>query len=302
MKLKKQPLVAIVGPTASGKSALAVGLARKFNGEIISADSRQVYRGLDIGTGKITKREQLGVPHHLIDVAEARRQFSVVDFQRLAKTAIQKIAEKNRIPFLVGGTGFWIDAVAYDLRLPQVPPNRKLRAILAAKSPAELMAELKRIDPRRAKTIEQKNPRRLIRAIEIAKAIGRAPELKKRSPYRMLWIGVKPDDKKLKRLIRRRLFKHIGAGMILEAEKLKKNALSWKRFYELGLEYRFLADYLRGQITKNELIGRLKTATRQYARRQMTWFNRNHSINWVKNAEEAEKLARNFLNPSPKSA
>lgn len=295
MKLKKQPLIAIVGPTASGKSALAVGLAKKFNGEIISADSRQVYRGLDIGTGKITRGEMRGVTHHLLDVANPKRRFSVADFQRLAKDAIKNIAARGKIPFLAGGTGFWIDAVVCDLDLPRVPPDRKLRARLAKKNPAELLAALNRLDPRRAITVEQKNPRRLIRAIEIAKAIGRAPELKKHSPYRMLWIGVKPDEKMLKRLIRRRLLKRIKAGMILEAKRLKKSGLSWKRFYELGLEYRFLADYLRGKMTKDEMIKRLETAIRQYARRQMTWFKRNRDIRWIKNAKEGQKLVSEFL-------
>ena len=172
MAKPKPPLVVIVGPTAAGKSALAVRLARTFGGEVVSADSRQVYRGLDVGTGKISKRAMRGVPHHLLNVAGPKRPFDVVRFQRLAERAIRDVARRGRLPFLVGGTGLWVDAVAFGIGFPAAPPNRTLRRRLATKRARDLLAALRRLDPERAKTIEPQNPRRIIRAIEIARAIG----------------------------------------------------------------------------------------------------------------------------------
>lgn len=296
MDLRKPPLIVIVGPTAAGKSALAVRLAKKFNGEIISADSRQVYRGLDIGTGKISPQEMRGIRHHLLDIANPRQQFSVAQFQRLAHRAIREIRKRGKVPLLVGGTGFWVDAVAYGLKLPPVPPNPALRRRLARKSAAELWGLLRRIDPERARTIERGNPRRLIRAIEIARALGGVPKLEKRPAYRTLFIGVRPPPETLRRLIRTRLIKRLRGGLIREAQRLRAQGLTWKRFSELGLEYRFLADYLRSKLTMPEMIARLEKAISRYARHQVSWFRRNPSIGWVSGTEEAERLVRKFLN------
>ncbi len=312
MDSRKPPLIVIVGPTASGKSELAVRLARKFNGEIVSADSRQIYRGLNIGSGKVrgrwrttrsTKQEAgskktfqyKGVAHHCIDFVPPRRTFTVAEFKPSAEAAIHDITRRGRIPILVGGTGFWIDAVAYDFKLPAIPPNPALRRRLAGKPAGELLTMLQRLDPQRARTIEQKNPRRLIRAIEIARALGEVPELKKRSPYRILWIGVALPIQTLKRRIRKRLLKRIRQGMVAEAKRLRSLGLPWKRFYELGLEYRFLADYLRQKITMPRLIAGLEAAIGRYARRQMAWFRRNPEIRWVSSPRQAEHLARTFL-------
>ena len=293
--MTKPSAIVIVGPTASGKSALAVRLARKFNGEIISADSRQVYRGLDVGTGKISAREMRGVPHHLLGVANPRYQFNVVAFQRRASSAIRDISARGKIPFLVGGTGFWIDAAAYDTRFPAVAPDPSLRTRLAGRQPAALLAILRRLDPDRAKTVELKNPRRIIRAIEIAHAIGRTPDLKKRRPYRLLWIGITLPPHVLWRRIRMRLSRRLSHGMIAEARRLRSEGLPWRRFYELGLEYRFLADYLRGTIRRREMRSGLERAIRQYARRQLAWFRRNRRIHWLRRPAEAERLMRRFI-------
>src|SRR3989344_4057410 len=163
-------IVVVVGPNASGKSEFAVRLAKKINGEIISADSRQVYKGLDIGSGKITKKEMGGVPHHCLSVANPKKIFTALNFKKCAQKAIAAIYHSGKTPIIVGGTGFYIDAALGRIKLGGVPPNLKLRKKLANKSPAELLKMLKKLDPARAKTIEQKNPRRLIRAIEILKA------------------------------------------------------------------------------------------------------------------------------------
>ena len=295
MKSNRCNLIVIVGPTASGKSKLAVRLARKFLGEVISADSRQVYRGLDIGTGKITQDEMQGVSHHLIDVADPKRQFSLAEFQHLAEKAISDITRRGKIPFLVGGTAFWVDAVAYGLRLPAVPPNKALRKRLGKKNARELFRILKRLDPARARTIERQNPRRLIRAIEIARAIGRTPKVKRRIPYRVLWLGVSLPSAMLKQRISKRLLKRLRQGMLTEAKHLRSDGLSWKRFYELGLEYRFLAAHLQGKLTKQQMIAGLERNIWRYARRQLAWWQRNKRIHWVKSAPAAERLVRRFL-------
>lgn len=295
MKPNRPKIVVVVGPNASGKSNLAVKLSKKFKCEIISADSRQVYKGLDIGTGKITKKEMMSVPHHLLDIASPRCQLTVVDFKKIAAKAIKDIVRRGKTPMMVGGTGFWIDALVYNIELPAVPPNHKLRERLEKKSAGELLAMLKKLDPERAKNIEQKNPRRLIRAIEIAKVLGRVPKIKKRSPYRILWLGVSRPKNVFQKRIRERLLKRVRAGMVKEARNLKKQGLPWKRFYELGLEYRFLADYLRGRLNKKETLSQLEKAIRQYARRQMVWFKRNKDIHWVKKPKEAEILLKKFL-------
>lgn len=295
MKNQQSPLIVIVGPTASGKSSLAVRLAKKFGGEIVSADSRQVYRRLDIGTGKISRRAMRDVPHHLLDVADPKRQFSVAEFQDRAQKTIAGIHHRGRMPFLVGGTAFWVDAVAYGIRLPRVAPDSALRKRLEKKTTAELFSLLKRIDPARARTVEQKNPRRLIRAIEIAKKIGRTPKVKRRRPYRVLWLGVSPPPATLQQRIRERLSKRLRQGMLHEAKKLRTDGLSWQRFYELGLEYRFLADHLRGNMTREQMISGLERAIRHYAQRQMRWWQRNKNIHWLDRPGDADLLVKTFI-------
>mgnify|MGYP001595203317 FL=1 len=302
MKSIHPNIIVIVGPTASGKSALAVRLAKKFHGEVISADSRQVYRGLDIGTGKITRRQMQGVRHHLIDVAEPKRQFSVAEFQELAHRTIRDIATRGKIPFLAGGTAFWVDAVACGLRLPAAPPKEALRKLLARKSAEELFQILIRLDPARARTIERQNPRRLIRAIEIARALGRVPALEKRSPYRALWLGISASPEIQKRRIHERLLKRIRAGMIAEAKKLHDNGLGWRRFHELGLEYRYLAEYLRGKLTKQEMTRELEKAIWRFARHQMSWWRRNKNILWLRQPTDADRAIRAFISTKTRRA
>lgn len=288
-------LIVILGPTASGKSDLAVTLARRFSGEIISADSRQVYRGLDLGSGKITKKEMCGIPHHLLDVANPRRKFSVARFQKSALKAIGDIQRRDRIPFLVGGTGFYIQSIVDGIMLPEVKPNAVLRAKLAKMATGRLFAMLSKLDPARAANIDAKNPHRLIRAIEIIKATKKpVQKLATHRRFDCLQIGIKKSPEELKKLIAKRLQKRLR-GMIAEVKKLHKNGLSWRRLEELGLEYRFVAQYLQDKLSLLEMTSRLQKEIEHYAKRQMTWFKRDKKIHWIKNQQEARTLIKKFI-------
>lgn len=301
-------IIVIVGPTASGKSELAVKLAKKFNGEIISADSRQVYKGMDIGTGKVsrdkaknkTKDSKIylheGIAHYLLDVAHPKRKFTVVQYRKLAQKAIEKIFKKGKIPIICGGTGFYIQSLIDGISIPEVKPDWKLRKKLEKKSTKELYQILKKLDPKRAKTIDKENPRRLIRAIEIAKKIGKVPILKKNPLcYLVLMIGIKKEKKELSSLIKKRLLKRLKQGMIEEVKKLRKSGISFKRLEEFGLEYRQIARFLQKKISKNEMIKNLQKDIEHFAKRQMTWFKKDKRIIWIKNFKEAEKLTKDFL-------
>jgi len=297
MQRKLQKLIVILGPTASGKTELAIKLAKKFGGEIVSADSRQVYRGMDIGTGKVTKKERQGIPHYLLDVASPKRKFTVAQYRKLASKTINKILKKEKIPFLVGGTGFYIQAVADGIVITEVKPDWKLRKELEKKSVVELYKILKKLDPRRAKTIERKNPRRLIRAIEIVMKTKRpVPPLKFQPlPYPVLMIGIKRDKKELQNLIKKRFFKWLRQGLIKEVVNLKKLGLSWKRIEDFGIHYRAIARYLQNKIGDKEMIENSIREIQNYAKRQITWFKRDKRIHWIKNQNEAERLIINFL-------
>lgn len=290
-------LIVILGPTASGKSELAIKLAKKFKGEIVSADSRQIYRGMDIGTGKVTKKEMKGIPHYLLDVASPKRRFTVAQYRKLALRVINKIQKENKMPFLVGGTGFYIQSIVDGIVIPEVKPDWKLRSDLEKKGTQQLFNLLKKLDPRRAKTIEQKNRRRLIRALEIIIKTKRPVPLfrKKPLPYPVLMIGIKKSPEELKKLIKRRLLKWLKNGLIAEVKKLKKSSLSWKRLEEFGLEYRYLAKYLQGKLNYQEMMEKLQKEIEHFTKRQMTWFKRDKRINWVENQKEAEKLIKEFL-------
>jgi len=306
MKKPLPKLVVILGPTASGKTALSIKLAKKFKGEIVSADSRQVYRGMDIGTGKITKKEMNGVPHYLLDVVSPKTRFTVVQYQKLALKTIGKILNppaggENKVPFLVGGTGFYIQAVVEGILIPKVKPDWQLRSNLEKLETRELFNKLKKMDPRRARTIERKNRRRLIRALEIViKSKKPVPPLRKKLPqFKVLMIGIKKSSEEIKKLIKKRLLKRLKRGMVAEVKRLKKQGVSWKRLEEFGLEYRHIAQYLQDKITYQEMINKIQKESEQYAKRQMTWFKRDNRIHWIKNEKQnkkqAEKLIKTFL-------
>jgi len=289
-------LIVILGPTASGKSELAVKLAKKFSGEIVSVDSRQVYKGMDIGTAKVTKKERQGILHYLLDVSSPKRRFTVAQYQKLALKAIKKIQKKNKIPFLVGGSGFYIQAVVDGIVIPKVKPNWNLRRGLEKKSAPELFEMLKKLDPQRSKTIEKKNKRRLIRAIEIAKELGTVPSLSLPHPrFEVLMLGIKKSPEELREKIRERLLKRLKIGMVAEVKKLRKSGLSWSRLEEFGLEYRFIAQYLQKKINYQEMVEKIQKESEHFAKRQMTWFKRDKRIRWIKNYSEAENLLKKFL-------
>ena len=298
MESDKPKIVVILGPTASGKSALAVTLAKKYGGEIISADSRQVYRGMDIGTGKVTKREMRGALHHLLSVVSPKRVFTVAQYQKMAERRVREILKRKKLPIISGGTGFYIQALVDNIILPDVPPNPKLRKRLAGKSIQKLFAELKTFDPKFAKKVDSKNPRRLIRAIEIARTLGSVPPLLPRPPYHPLFIGIVLPKEELRARIHRRLLARMKKGMLREVRNLHKSGVSWGRLEELGLEYRFCSLYLRDKLTKQELITGLESAINKYANRQMTWFKKDKRISWIKNVDrkKAARLVKRFLN------
>lgn len=285
--MKKPKIIIVCGPTATGKSDLAVQIAQDFNGEIISADSRQVYRGLDIGSGKITKEEMRDVPHYLLDIASPKRKFSVAQFKKNSEKTLGRILEKNKIPIICGGTGFYIDSIVYDLNFPEVKADYKLRKKLEKKNLEDIQKMLKKLDPERFKNIDQKNKVRLIRAIEIATQLGKVPKIKLNSKYDALWIGIDFNDETLKHRIRKRIIKRMG-GMKKEVKKLKKTGLSFKRMEELGLEYRNLSLLEQKKITESEFIDKLFMEIWHFAKRQRTWFKRNKNINWFINPKYAE--------------
>ncbi len=293
-----QKVIVVVGPTASGKSDLAVEIAHLVNGEVISADSRQVYCGLDIGSGKITKREMLGIPHHLLDVANPKRQFSVAQYNRLATRAIKDILKRGKVPIICGGTGFYIDTLIGTTTIPEVPPNQELRKKLEKKSVESLFKMIQKLDPRRAKDIDEKNPVRLIRAIEIARALGSVPHLEtKRPSYDVLQIGIAVDRDTLREKISARLTRRIKKGMLAEGRRLHAEGLSWRRMRALGLEYRAMTNHLTDAITRAELEQTIITESMHYAKRQMTWFKRNKNIKWFKPSEQVKvfKNVKRFL-------
>lgn len=273
-------ILVILGPTATGKSDLAVKLARYFNGEVISADSRQIYKGLDIGSGKITKRETKGVLHHLIDVCDPKKTYSVEQFKNDGQKATIDILSRGKLPIICGGTGFYIDALVFGEEFPAVKPDPKLRARLAKKSADALMKEIARLDPRRAKTLDPHNKVRIIRAIEIARALGSVPKVKRENKYETLFIGLTADRETLRQRIHARLLKRMKAGMVEEVKKLRKKGVSWKRLHALGLEYRYVALYLQKRLSKEEMLERLEQEIFHFSKRQMTWFKRNKDIHW----------------------
>ncbi len=297
---RKPKIITVVGPTASGKSDLAVILAKEFTGEVISADSRQVYRDMDIGTGKITVREMRGIPHHMLDIASPKHIYSVAEYKTAADNCIADILKRGKVPILCGGTGFYIDAVTQGLILPEVKPDYDLRKKLSLLSTEKLFAMLHKLDPRRASEIDAKNPPRLIRAIEIAKTLGSVPLMKKDAPYETLFIGIDVPNEILRERIHNRLKKRVAMGMVEEAKELHKKGLSWKRMEEIGLEYRYLSRFIRGKLAKSEMLDQLEVEIMNYAKRQYTWFRRNKKIHWISlnDRKSPEELVRIFLNSS----
>lgn len=291
------PIIVILGPTASGKSALGVSLARRFNGVIVSADSRQVYRGYDLGSGKVTRREMRGVPHYLLNVASPRRQYTAGDFARDFQRVLRRIPRRKPV-FLVGGSPFYIEAALNPERLANVKPNPALRRRRERLTTAALIRELERKDPDRAATIDRSNRRRLIRAIEIARASSTTtlhPRPYTLDPLRVIKLGLSLPRPILYQRIDRRVDERLRRGMVKEIARLHERGVSWQRLESLGLEARFLTQHLRGHLTREAAITRLKGAIHAFARRQLTWWRRDRSMHWIHSAAEAERLIQRFL-------
>ncbi len=296
-------LVVILGPTGSGKSDLAIKLAKRFKGEIISADSHQIYRGFVIGSGVIKGEWQKniyvseGIKHYLVQFLEPEKGFSVSEFKKLAIKKIKKIHIKKKLPFLVGGTGLYVDAIVKNLEIPKVRPNLALRKKLEQKSCEELLKQIEILDPQSIKVIDKNNKRRLIRAIEVS-LLGNTSfsQAQKQGPklFNVLKIGINVPRQKLYKQIDKRINKMIEDGLILEVEDLLK-------FYPKsvpafsGIGYKQAIECLDGEINRLQMIQKIKYATHAYARRQITWFKRDQEINWIKDYKEAEKLVKNFL-------
>jgi tRNA dimethylallyltransferase len=280
---KKPKVIAIVGPTSAGKTSLSIELAKRFNGEVISADSRQVYRGLDIGSGKVTKVEMDGVPHHLIDVADPKDIYTAANFVTDAKTAISDIVSRGKLPIIAGGTFFYLDLLKGKMNIAAVVPNPALQAELEKMSTEQLSARLRELDNVRAADIDHKNRRRLIRALEIIDSLGKVPPQKEvQNDYDWLTIGIDIEKEVLNERIEKRIHLRLENGMIEEVDGLIASGISINRLQDFGLEYRYLTKYLIKELSYDEMVNQLFAKSRQFAKRQKTWLKRDNSIIWKK--------------------
>lgn len=277
---KKYKVLVVVGPTASGKTCLAIAIAKEFGGEIISADSRQVYRGLDIGTEKISHEEIEDVPHHLIDIADPQDIYTAADFVRDATAAIDTMSSRKKLPIIAGGTLFYVDALLGKRSIIDVEPDHAYRTELERKDTKELFALLEKQDPHRSLSIDRHNKRRLIRALEIVNVLGIVPSPQETSNYDSLIIGIHTDPEELRDRIRTRLTKTLEKGLVEETQKLLAQGLTRERLHEIGLEYRIVLQYLDGTIDYDTMKTKLEHTVWQYAKRQMTWLKRDESIVW----------------------
>jgi tRNA dimethylallyltransferase len=306
MQNKLPKIIVILGPTASGKTDLGLSLAKKYNGEIISADSRQIYKKMDIGTAK-TKGEWVndssvyvveGIPHHLMDIVNPDADFTLADFKKIAIDCINDILKRRKTPIVVGGTGLYMWALIDNLDIPKTQPNNELRTELETKSLVELVSMLIEKDPESATKIDLKNPRRVIRALEVVMSTGQSffDQRTKSNPlFDTLQIGLDVPKEELFKRINSRVDKQIEAGLVEEVKQLVSDGHAWNLPSMSGIGYRQIGLYLRGEKTLVEAIEILKQNTRQYAKRQMTWFKKDKRIQWVKNVEEAEGLVKKFI-------
>jgi tRNA dimethylallyltransferase len=310
MENKKQKLIAIVGTTASGKTGLAVKLCLAFNGEVISADSRQVYKGMDIGTGKdlIEYRVKKGnkyidIPYHLIDVVTPKRRFTLASYQKKAFRAIDDILASGKNVFLVGGTGLYSQAVIDNYNLSFVKPNLKLRKELDKLEIVDILNKLKKVSKLNKKEFKkitkEKNKRRLVRYLEFCLTTKKPLKdlfTKQEPRYEVLIIGLTFDKDVLESRIRKRLKDRLEKeDMLGEVERLRSEGLSWKKLEEFGLEYKYLSLYLKGNISYEQMFEEIVRASVQFAKRQLTWFKKDKRTIWIKNNTEAKKRIKEFL-------
>ena len=287
----KRPLVILTGPTAVGKSALSVALAKQIGGEIISADSLQVYRHMNIGSAKITKQEMAGVPHYLIDVLDPTEEFNVVIFQKLAREAMTQIYDRGHIPILAGGTGFYIQAVLYDIDFTENDEDTTLRRALEKEAiengPAVLYEKLKCVDPVSCEKIHANNVKRVIRAIEFYEKTGRPisehnQEQRERvSSYNDAYFVLEDDRERIYQRIEERVELMLSQGLVEEVRALREMGCTRDMVSMQGLGYKEILAYLEGELSLEEAVYRIKRDTRHFAKRQLTWFRREKEVIWV---------------------
>lgn len=288
---QKKPLVVLTGPTAVGKTGLSIRLAKAVGGEIISADSMQVYRYMDIGSAKIKKEEMAGVPHHLIDILEPSAAFNVVTFQRLCRQAMDTIYANGRIPILTGGTGFYIQAVLYDIDFTENEEDdtyRDMLASLAEREGAQYLHDmLKKADPKAAAAIHPNNSKRVIRALEFHRQTGmfisehNEAERQKESPYAAAYFVLNDDRSKLYAQIEKRVDDMLAEGLVEEVRRLKDMGCKRDMVSMQGLGYKEMFAFLDGECSLEEAVYRIKRDTRHFAKRQLTWFKREKNVIWV---------------------
>lgn len=326
---RKNKIIVILGPTSSGKTKLAVKLAQKYNGEIVSADSRQVYKSMDIGTGKdfseyvikenvpkktrsshqpasrLPQDDSGSIPYHMIDIVSPRTEFNLAKYLRLANKAIEDILKRGKLPIIVGGTGLYLEALVEDFDLSQARPDKKLRDDMEKLSKEELLKKLEKIDKEFAHGLnnsDRNNKRRLIRYIEVKSQKSKVKSQNDNSilkNYEYLILGLKIPRRELDRRIYKRLIYRLEKqGMVEEVKSLHKQGVGWKRLESFGLEYRFVSEYLQKKLDYDEMVERLNIAIRQFAKRQMTWFRRwekKRKIVWIRNYSEANRLINKFF-------
>lgn len=303
----KRPLMILTGPTAVGKTHLSIALAKAVNGEIISADSMQVYKQMDIGTAKIRPEEMDGVPHHLVDVLSPKEEFNIVRFQQMAKEAMIKIYEQGKIPILVGGTGFYIQAVLYDIDFTETCEDREYREELQKFADREgeeaLHNRLKEKDPKAAEEIHPHNVKKVIRALEFYKSTGKPisahneEQRQKESPYNFLYLVLNQDREILYERIEKRIDQMVSEGLVEEVKSLKEQGCHKEMVSMKGLGYKEILSYLDGEMSLEDAITLLKRDTRHFAKRQLTWFRREKEPVWIEKGafENEDQILEHIL-------
>ena len=304
----KRPLIILTGPTAVGKTELSIALAKAVNGEIISADSMQVYKEMDIGTAKITPQEMMGIPHYLVDEIEPYEDFNVSRFQHLTKQYMEQIYAKNKIPILVGGTGFYIQSILYAIEFTKNPNDMtyrsELEALAAEKGGEYLYHKLKEVDLEAALAIHQNNVKKVIRALEYYQQTGEKisehnkEQAKKESPYNFAYFVLNDVRENLYQRIEKRIELMMENGLLQEVQRLKEKGYTREMVSMQGLGYKEILAYLDGEITLEEAIYILKRDTRHFAKRQLTWFKRENDVIWIQKNEfqyENEMILENML-------
>ncbi|KGX88360.1 tRNA (adenosine(37)-N6)-dimethylallyltransferase MiaA [Pontibacillus litoralis] len=290
----KQTIIAIVGPTAVGKTRLSVEIARRYNGEIISGDSMQIYKHMDIGTAKVTTEEQQGVPHYMLDIKQPDESFSVAEFQRRVQRHIEEISSRGKLPIIVGGTGLYIQSVLYDFQFSEQERDEEFRAELEAQMACEgiepLMEKLKEVDPKQAAKVHPNNKRRVLRALEVYEKTGMTmseyqEKQKKDSPYNPILIGLHMEREALYNRINQRVDLMIEQGLVEEVSHLYNQGFEHAQSMQ-AIGYKEMVPYIKGEIALEDAIATLKQNSRRYAKRQLTYFRNKLHVDWYEVSEQ----------------